>query len=222
MWPRAQLVPKTLLPVNGEPFAYWQLRWLAAAGVTSVVYSIGHLGEQVRDFVRDGSQWGLEVSYADEGDRLRGTAGALRLAAAEGLLHDRFLLLYGDSWLQVDPGEVSRAHARSGLPGLMTVYENNNSWDLSNAAVASGLVIRYDKVANPRPRDMRWIDYGLSSLTLEVVSRIDGHDPQDLGPLLTDLARRRELAAHPATERFYEIGSPEGLAELEAHLRDVS
>src|SRR3954447_4437243 len=121
MWPQARTVPKTLLPVAGQPFAHWQLTWLAAGGVTSVVYSIAHLGDQVREFVGDGSAWNMGVRYADEGDVLRGTAGALRLALEEGLLEDRFLVLYGDSWLQVDPRAVSDAHARSGLPALMTV-----------------------------------------------------------------------------------------------------
>lgn len=218
MWPRAQTVPKTLLPVVGRPFADWQLRWLAASGVTSVVYSIGHLGSQIREFAGDGSTWGLSVRYADEGDQLRGTAGALRLAQTEGLLDDRFLVLYGDSWLQVDPREVHLAHCRSGLPALMTVFENGDSWDRSNAVVVDGLVTRYDKAADPRPSDMRWIDYGLSSLTRGVLAEVDGDDPQDLAPVLTRLAGRRKLAAYRATRRFYEIGSPTGLAELERQL----
>src|SRR6185437_12319465 len=78
MWPEAQTVPKTLLPVHDRPFASWQLDWLSSAGIDSIVYCIGYHGGLVRDFVADGSAWGLSrVAYVDEGADLRGTAGAL-------------------------------------------------------------------------------------------------------------------------------------------------
>jgi NDP-sugar pyrophosphorylase family protein len=218
MWPHTQTVPKTLLPVAGRPFADWQLEWLAASGVTSVVYCIGHLGDQVRAFVGNGARWGMRVAYADEGDRPRGTAGALRLADALGLLDEHFLVLYGDSWLQVDPSAVGHAHRESGRSALMTVLDNHDEWDPSNAVVGEGLVTRYEKSADPKPPEMHWIDYGLCCLTRQVVSDIEGADPVDLAPVLGDLARRRELAAYETPERFYEIGSADGLAALQDRL----
>src|SRR6185369_10392492 len=102
MWPETRTVPKTLLPVAGRPFAHWQLEWLSRSGIDSVVYCLGYLAEDVRTFVGDGRQFGLKVSYVDEGEALRGTAGALRLALDSGVLDEDFLVLYGDSWLQVD------------------------------------------------------------------------------------------------------------------------
>lgn len=149
---------------------------------------------------------------------LRGTAGALRLAAEESLLEDRFLVLYGDSWLQVAPSAVADAHVASGLPALMTVFENYGRWDQSNVVVSGDRVTTYEKGALQRTADMRWIDYGLSILTRALVQEISGDDPQDLAPVLSELARTGRLAAFEATERFYEIGSPDGLAELEARL----
>ena len=213
------LMPKTLLPVAGRPFAEWQLGWLADAGVDAVVYCIGHLGHQVRDVVDDGSFWGLDVTYVDEGSDLRGTAGAIALAAEQGVLDERFLVLYGDSWLQVDPAEVFRASQRSGLPGLMTVFENHNRWDRSNVVYRDGLVTRYEKGLDPVPPEMAWIDYGLSVLTLgSVRDRVAPDRHQDLVPLLSALAAERRLAGFVADARFYEIGSPEGLAELDSLL----
>ena len=123
MWPETKTMPKTLLPVHGKPFAAWQLSWLARSGIDSVVYSIGYLGDAVRAYVGDGSGWGVSVVYVDEGEHLRGTAGALRLALDSCVLEDDFLVLYGDSWLQVDPAAVllqpagaSRARAYDRAP----------------------------------------------------------------------------------------------------------
>jgi NDP-sugar pyrophosphorylase family protein len=219
MWPVAQTVPKTLLPVAGRPFADWQLDWLAGAGVDSVVYSIGYLGEAVRDHVGDGSGRGLDVQYVDEGRELRGTAGALRLAADRGVLADRFLVLYGDSWLQVDPAATHAAAEASGLPALMTVYENNGQFDTSNVEYADGRVIRYEKGLDPVPPAMRWIDYGLSVFTREVIEqRVPAGTVSDLATLCTALAAEGALAGLLVPDRFYEIGSPEGLAEVSALL----
>jgi NDP-sugar pyrophosphorylase family protein len=219
MWPVAKTVPKTLLPVAGRPFADWQLEWLADAGVTSVVYCVGYLGEQVREHVGDGSARGLEVQYVDEGRELRGTGGALRLAFDEGALHERFLVLYGDSWLQVDPAAVHAAAERSGRPALMTVYENNGQFDTSNVEYADGRVLRYEKGLDPIPPQMRWIDYGLSVLERDLVAeRIPADTVADLSDLCHALAAEGSLAGFLVLDRFYEIGSPSGLAEVTALL----
>jgi NDP-sugar pyrophosphorylase family protein len=215
MWPVAQTVPKTLLPVAGRPFADWQLDWLARAGVTSVVYCIGYLGEQVSDHVGDGSRWGLGIGYVDEGNELRGTGGALRLALDQGVLEERFLVLYGDSWLQVDPAATYAASLASGLPALMTVYENNGHFDTSNVEYADGRVVRYEKGLAPVPASMRWIDYGLSVFTRDVVAdRVPAATVADLAPVCSDLAAEGALAGLLVPDRFYEIGSPDGLAEV--------
>lgn len=221
MWPDARTVPKTLLPVAGRPFAGWQLSWLAAAGITSVVYSIGHLGQQIRDYVGDGSYWGVAVDYVDEGPQLRGTAGALRLAADSSVLAEDFLVLYGDSWLQVNPAAVMLAARASPMPALMTVYDNAGRWDGSNVIYAAGRVVTYRKgVADPPP-EMHWIDYGLLAFRRHlIVSAIPPHGRSDLAPLCSRLADDGRLAGYEVSERFYEIGSPTGRVEADAWLRD--
>src|SRR6185369_22065 len=57
-------------PSAGRRFADWQLDLLAAQGFTDVVYSVGHLGGMLRDFVGDGARWGVRVAWSDEGDEL--------------------------------------------------------------------------------------------------------------------------------------------------------
>jgi len=219
MWPETKTVPKTLLPVLGRPFADWQLSWLAGSGIDNVVYCIGYLGDDVRAFVGDGSRWGLSVSYVDEGDQLRGTAGALRLALDEGRLDNDFLVLYGDSWLQVDPGAVLRSLRGRPEPALMTVHRNNGLWDTSNVIFDGHRVLRYAKGLAERPEQMCWIDYGLTALRREVVANlVPAVVAADLAPLLTDLAAQGQLAGLDVPERFYEIGSASGRDDLERFL----
>jgi NDP-sugar pyrophosphorylase family protein len=204
-------LPKTLVPVGGRPFADHQLTWLAEQGVDSVVYCIGYRGDQIRDCVGNGERWGLKVTYVDEGSDLRGTGGALRLALDEGALEERFAVLYGDSYLGVDLPGIFAAFRSSDRPALMTVLRNEGRWDRSNADFDGALVTRYSKTEG----DFSWIDYGLSILAREVVARIPADEPADLADLFAELSREGQLAGFEVEERFYEIGSPEGLAELE-------
>jgi NDP-sugar pyrophosphorylase family protein len=215
-------LPKALLPVAGRPFVDHQLDWLARHGVARVVLSIGYRGEMVRAHVGDGARFGLEVAYVDEGTNLRGTAGALRLALAQGVLEDAFLVTYGDSFLPIDYGDVWDAFRHSGRPALMTVFRNEGRWDTSNAifepagAGPAGIVALYDKRHDTRPAaDFTFIDYGLSALERRLVdSDVPATGKADLAELFFALSRRGELAGLEMKERFYEIGSPEGLEEL--------
>jgi NDP-sugar pyrophosphorylase family protein len=215
----ASEIPKCLIPVAGRPFADHQLRWLAGQGVSDVLFSIGYLGEQIRAFAGNGAKWNLKIRYVDEGADLRGTAGALRLALDADVLEERFGVLYGDSYLDVDLQEVDAVHRASGLPALMTVYRNDGRWEESNAVFDGTLVTRYEKHCPEPPADMCFVDYGLSSLDRTVVEQhVAPRAEYDLASLYSTLSRERQLAGFEVSSRFYEIGSPEGLRQLEEHL----
>lgn len=223
MWPETERVPKALLAVRGHPFAHWQLSWLAEHGIDSVVYCIGHLGGRLRDYVGAGSAWDLAVSYVDEGDALRGTAGALRLAADTGALDAEFLVLYADSLLRVDPGAVLDRRHEGPWPALMTVFRNDGRWDTSNVVFDGDRVLRYEKNAQAPIEDMVWIDYGLLALTRDVITaRVPVGAAADLAPLCTDLAAAGLLGGSAVSERFYEIGTPSGRADAEDFLAGSS
>jgi NDP-sugar pyrophosphorylase family protein len=215
-------VPKALIPVLGRPFAERQLEWLVAQGVTEVVYSIGYRGDLIRSALGDGSRWQVRLCYVDEGGELRGTAGALRLAADEGVLDEAFFVLYGDSFLSVDLGAVWEAFLHAQMPALMTVMRNEGRWDRSNAAFADGRVLRYDKNAPPAD-DLVFIDYGLSVLTRRVVAdEVAPGAVADLATLFHRLGAAGRLAGFEVMDRFYEVGSEEGLGSLERHLRETA
>jgi NDP-sugar pyrophosphorylase family protein len=216
-------LPKALVPVAGRPFVDHQLAWLAREGVRDVVLCVGYGGKLLRDFVGDGSRWGVAVAYVDEGDDLRGTGGALRLALDEGALAEAFSVLYGDSYLPISLAPVWAAFRAGGAPALMTVLRNDGRWDESNARYEDGRVTLY---AKGRARDVAgldWIDYGFSVLTAPIVAeRIPRGRPADLADLYGQLSREGLLAGCEVGERFYEVGSPQGLRDLEGHLTGSS
>lgn len=211
--PITETIPKALVEVAGRPFVHRQLEYLRGQGVRRAVLLIGHLGEQIKASVGDGSAFGLTVAYSRDGDTPLGTGGALKKALP--LLGPEFFVLYGDSFLPVDFSAVQAAHRASGLPALMTVLENADRWDKSNTVCSGGRVTLYDK-QNPIP-DMRHIDYGLSVLRAETLADVPQNRASDLGEVFHRLSFGGQLAGFVVTERFYEIGSHAGLREAEQY-----
>jgi NDP-sugar pyrophosphorylase family protein len=207
-------VPKALIDVAGRPFLEHQLHLLQTNGVHRVVVCVGHLGEQIEATVRSCTPPGMQVKVQFDGPRLLGTGGAIR--AALPLLDESFFVLYGDSYLTCNFGRVQQAFEASGKLGLMTVFRNEGKFDRSNVQFESGQLIAYDKRV-PTPR-MHHIDYGLGVLSRAAVETLTPGAKADLAVLYADLLARQQLAGYAVAERFYEIGSPGGLAETRAFL----
>jgi NDP-sugar pyrophosphorylase family protein len=208
--PITETIPKALIEIAGEPFLGHQLRLLSRGGIRHAVLCVGYLGEQIRDYAGDGSAFGLCVEYTFDGPQLLGTAGAIKRSLP--LLGDAFFVVYGDSYLPCDYGAVARAFLDSGKPALMTVFRNQGQWDSSNVEFSSGRILAYDK-ANRTPR-MHHIDYGLGVFRRQAFETVPDNRPYDLAVLYQRLLQQDELAAWESPQRFYEIGSQEGILEL--------
>lgn len=224
MKPRTDVCPKTLLEVNGRPFAWYQLQWMIRQGIADFVYCIGHMGGMIREYWAKNPIGGVSIHYVDEGSELRGTGGAIRLALDHDVLDEEFLVIYGDSYLPVEIGPVMRAFRESGKPALMTVLRNGGKWDASNVIFAGNEVLRYDKCP---PREiagrMAFIDYGLSVLRRSAVAkRIPSGVRYDLARFYHSLSIEGQLAGFEVGERFYEIGSPAGFNDFTRYLLKLS
>jgi NDP-sugar pyrophosphorylase family protein len=219
--PLTQDTPKALIEVAGHPFLWHQLKLLRRHGLRHVVLAVGYLGERIQERFGDGAELGVRIDYTFDGPRLLGTAGAIRQALH--LLPQRFFVLYGDSYLTCDYGDVQDAFLGSGLPGLMTVYRNEGRYDDSNVEYEDGHILRYDK--RNRTHGMRHIDYGLGVFDRTAFAAIPAGEVYDLAQVYQNLLSTGNLAAFEVQERFYEIGSPEGLRETAQFLKaagDVS
>jgi NDP-sugar pyrophosphorylase family protein len=212
---RVRDVPKPLVEVAGEPFVFHQLRLLAEHGARHVVLCVGYLGELVSERVGH-ERFGTEIAYSFDSPSLDGTLGAIR--RARGLLGERFLVLYGDTYLNIDFAAAAVAWQASGLPAMMSVLHNSGRWERSNAIYVDRHVLAYDK---QKPRlDMEWVDYGLSGFEQAALDRVPP-STRELDELFARLAGDGLLYGYEATERFFEIGTPATLAATDAFLRKV-
>jgi MurNAc alpha-1-phosphate uridylyltransferase len=216
MRPMTLTVPKSMLEVAGRPFVDWQLEKLAASGYDEVVMCIAHLGEQIQAHVGNGARFGLRVRWSQEGPKLLGTGGALRAALER--LAPTFLVTYGDSYLPFDyAGPLRELDAHDDCDGVMSVFENGGKWDPSNVVTDGTWVVAYEKGTKDPAFDH--IDYGALALRRADVEARPAGEVWGLDALQRELARKRRLRAYVAHDRFFEIGSPEGLAALDGYLK---
>jgi NDP-sugar pyrophosphorylase family protein len=210
--------PKSLVPVAGRPFIDHQLELLSINGLRDVLLCVGYLGEMIEEHVGDGGSFGMRVRYSwEEAGQLLGTGGALVNALPH--LECAFLVLYGDAYLPADYRAVIRAFEEGRRRLLMCVYRNEGRWDTSNVRVEGDRVVFYSKSAGPGEADS--IDYGLSAYRRSVIEEYrDATLPLDLSLVQQEMVRRGEMGAFVVPGRFYEIGKPEGLAELNALLSE--
>ncbi len=201
--------PKSMVIVNGKPFLQYQIENLRSAGVENILLCTGYLGEQISDYFGDGRRFGLTIEYSKE-EKPLGTAGALK--HAEPQLEDVFITLYGDSYLSINLAEIMTRFYTENKLGMMTVYKNSGRYDKSNTAIVGNLVVKYDK----QNRDgMVYIDYGLNVFRKKVLDFIPANEYYSLEEVFCRLIEMKELIAFEMKERFYEIGSPSGLAEFQ-------
>jgi NDP-sugar pyrophosphorylase family protein len=212
--PITERIPKVLVPVAGKPFLAHQLAMLRKQGVTRAVLCLGHLGEMVQREFGDGAAHGIELDYSFDGPVLLGTGGALKQALPR--LGEKFFVLYGDSYLPIAFRPILEFFNRADKLGLMTVYKNEGRYDTSNVVFIEGEIKVYDK--KTQHPEMHYIDYGLSLFRAGAFDDWPADQPFDLAGMMERLVTRRQLAGFEVQERFYEIGSHAGLAELESLL----
>jgi len=212
--PLTASTPKALIDVNGEPFIAHQLRLLRSRGIERVVVCAGHLGEMTQRWVGDGGRFGVRIEFSFDGERRLGTGGAIKRALPR--LGPSFFVLYGDAYLPCDYRRVQQAFLDSGRLALMTVFRNDDRWDRSNVELRDSRLVAYDKIRRS-PR-MHHLDYGLGVFRARAFDDVPAETPHDLATLYQALLARGELAAWEAEQRFYEIGSLEGLEETRRYL----
>ena len=200
--------PKALTDVFGKPFISRQLNYLKKQGFNKIVICTAYLGDKIRKYVGDGTVYGLNISYSDDGEELLGTGGSIKKAIK--LMNKDFFILYGDSFLPINFSLVEKAFKTEGKPALMTILKNNGQWDASNAYFKNKLV--YYNKKNPK-NDMNYIDYGLSVVNNSIFKDFPDGKNFDLADVFEKLSMDKQLAGYEVKERFYEIGSLKGLNE---------
>lgn len=211
--PLTDTLPKCLAPIRGKPFLHYLLNHLAREGLTEVLLLVGYQGEMVKTFVGDGASWGVKATCIQE-PALLGTGGALKHAASH--LAETFLVANGDTWLPISYESAIRCFMDKKADGVLVVCPQGQEGlgIQPNLHVnVEGKVLGYRQgVDGPL---YRFVDGGVSVFRKTVLQDI----PEGVSSLGESVYRaaigRGDLWAWRSPKRFYDLGTPNQLKELE-------
>lgn len=112
--------PKPLLPINGTPLIELILYWLKSYGIPDVAINLYHLGDQIKDYLDDGSQLGMRIIYSEE-ETLLGTAGGVK--KIEDFFDETFIIFYGDTLTDFDLSKMIQLHQDKKASVTIALFE---------------------------------------------------------------------------------------------------
>jgi mannose-1-phosphate guanylyltransferase/phosphomannomutase len=208
-------IPKVMVNVCGRPFLQHQIELLKSFKIKQILLLVGYLKNDIKEYFKDGSRFGVDIDYSCE-ENLLGTGGALK--NAKDKLSEEFLLLNGDTFLPIDYNEFIRYSKKCRTIAVIAAYNNLEKKFSNNLAVeGEGEVIGYDK---RNPGKMTHVDSGAMILKKEALKYIpDNRVCSFEEEIFHKLIAKREMSAFISGQRFYDMGSFEGLKLLTERLK---
>lgn len=212
MRPLTDHTPKPLLQAGGVPLIEYHIRALVAAGFEQLVINVSHLGTQIVDFCGDGSRWGVPLAYSAEPSPLETAGGIVKALPLLG--EAPFAVVNGDIWTDYDFRELRQSQPPAGGARLVMVDNPAQHPQGDFALSDEGLVqaLREDRRG-----------YTYAGIGVYCPRMFAGLAPERLRlrPLLDAAIDRGELRGEYYTGQWWDIGTPQRLAALEAQLTGV-
>ena len=202
--PYTTLIPKPLVPI-GEDHSILEIlmRQLAEQGFEKVVLAIGHLGNLIRAYVGDGSQWGVEVEYFQEKSPL-GTIGPALMFLDQ--CPDNFLVMNGDIITNIDYGDLLQTHIDAKSPLTIATYEREHRIDFGVLDVNGDEVTSFRE----KPTMTYAVSMGVYAVSRRMLRRYTPGLPLGFDTLIEDLLRRDQRpASYPFAGYWLDIGRPD-------------
>jgi MurNAc alpha-1-phosphate uridylyltransferase len=209
MRPLTLTTPKPLVRVGGVPLIEYHLRALAAAGFSEVVINHAWLGQQIEDYLGDGSRYGLSIQYSPEGEPLETGGGIFRALPLLG--DEAFVVVNGDIWTDYDFTALRQPMA--GLAHLVLV-DNPDHHPSGDFSLVDG------QVRDGQPGTQTLTYSGIAVLHPKLFAAcVDG--AFKLAPLLRDAMAQGQVSGERLLGHWVDVGTHERLAEVE-HLIEAS
>lgn len=230
-------VPKPMIEIGGKPILQYQIENLRASGLTDIVLVIGYLGNVIREYFKDGSAYGVKISYFEENKPL-GTAGALFKMG----LKDDFLLLCGDIIFDIDFSRFIEFHRKNDAWASLVAHPNGHPYDSSvlvtevlQPNVPGGMPINTNRVItwiskeDSREYYRNLVNAGIQIISPKLISEIlkQRELDKELLPEKLDLDRdllkpcinTGKIFAYVTPEYIKDMGTPDRYYETEIDIK---
>ncbi len=202
--PLTYAVPKPLLPINERPMLEHIILHLKNHGIREFIITVGYLGYQIKNYFRDGSDFGVKIEYAEEKEPL-GTAGCL--LPIKDKLTETFLLYGGDNVTTMDISKFLEFHKKAG--GIVTVALSEIEIPIEYGVVEfdeNNVIQRFREKPKLRfntvtmimavePRIFEYIEPGFSNITDHVFPKL--------------LEAGEKIMAYPFRDFWLDVGRPD-------------
>jgi NDP-sugar pyrophosphorylase family protein len=199
-------LPKALASVGDRPFLELLVRQLARQGIGQLVMCTGYMAEQIERTLGDGSSFGVEIEYSREAVPL-GTGGALKLAQRYMQHESEFLVLNGDSFLQIDFSELISFHRRHGSLATIAVVpvQNASRYGTVQVEVDDRVLGFAEKTGDSAPGIINAGVYVFGSAIFAQIPEGPASLERDVFPNLLELG----VYAFEQRRLFIDIGTPD-------------
>ena len=210
--------PKPMIEISGRPIIYHQIMNLKKAGIFDFILVIGHLGESIRRYFDDGSQFGIHITYYEESKPL-GTGGALWQLKSK--LAGDFILAFGDVLFDLDWSRFLKFHEEKSADISLFVHPNAHPFDsdillINQNQVVTGMISKKDDRSGFYYRNT--VNAGLYIMNSRSLDLFSFDDKVDLETdiIMPMITMKRKIFAYKSTEYVKDMGTPERLASVTA------
>jgi NDP-sugar pyrophosphorylase family protein len=217
LYPLTKNIPKCLIEFNKKPFIYYQIKLLESQGFTDIILSLGYRQEQIEEYIKkEFLKSNIKIIY---NNFLPNTGGGTKRASA--LVKNNFFVIYGDSFLpHLNYNNIEKDFYNSKKYGLLTIYKNENKFDNSNILYSESNKKITDYKKESKNKEFKYIDYGVSVFSQDAFEYVKNLDYFELGFLHKKLIQDDQLHPYIVKERFYEIGSLNGIKDFTNYLKE--
>jgi len=216
------IIPKSMVSIAGKPILQYQIEFLAKNNLNKVILSVGYQSEIIKDYFKEGKQFGISIIYSEESKPL-GTAGAFKYAESVFNSEEDILILYGDIVFDIDLERMIKFHKNHGGIGTLFVHPNDHLYDsdLLEVDKKDNRIIRF--IPKPHPKDglyQNLVNAGIYILKSKILQYILPERELDFGKdVFPELIIRGEkLYVYRTSEYIKDVGTPNRYGEVEKDL----
>lgn len=203
-------IPKAMISVNGKPVLEYQIELAKRYGYVDIWLVIGHLGDKIRRYFNDGSQWGVNIHYYEENMPL-GTAGAL--ADLKEVMDDDFFVFYGDTVMDIALDQMYDFHRQHGADATLLLHPNDhpNDSDLVELGEGDEILCFYPKPHSELFTYRNLVNAALYILSPSIISNVPKGEKSDFGKHVFPKALKAGLKIYGyiSPEYIKDMGTPD-------------
>jgi len=214
-------IPKCMLDINGKPLIQHQIEFFRDKGYKDFIFCIGYLGEQIKEYFKDGSKFGVKIEYSEEPMKL-GTAGAVKLI--EKKIGGSCAVLYGDLLTNIDIDKMLQFHKSKKSEFTIDLRICPNGYKSSSIVLMDDLdKIDYFK-ENPELNEEGYINNGIYIMNKSIFKHIPQNQKYDFAKdLIPDLLEKFiKIYGYESKSFFRELGRPEKYEKYKKEIKGKS